>query len=346
MPFFASALAVTVTLVAALLPPLHTPGVPDSQRPAVYPAPPGYLLPWPGGQIHAVTQGEETSFTHNGTAAYAFDFDLNYETVVAARSGKVTMVKSDSNSGGCSSSFSPDTNYVLIDHGDGTSGVYMHLAYNGVLVKPGDLVQQGQPIALSGETGVTCSADDSGPGPHLHFQVERTQDGQYFTQSLPIAFDDIPSNNGVPQEGQSYVSGNFGSGQEQTVKLTPHHVPRVFNPVAKPKDPTLQEAPPPPPPGATPSPSDTPLADDSNTPTAVASSTLTPEASETSTATDTETAVPTQTGTPTPEPTSTATPTSVPATPTDVPPSATAPPDPATAVPAAATPVATAPAGG
>ena len=35
-----------------------------------FPAPAGYLLPWAGGEIHAVNQGEETSFTHNGLAAH------------------------------------------------------------------------------------------------------------------------------------------------------------------------------------------------------------------------------------------------------------------------------------
>ncbi|MBF6599840.1 MAG: M23 family metallopeptidase [Dehalococcoidia bacterium] len=322
----------SVTIVAALLPPLHVPGVPDAPHASLYPAPPGYLLPWTGGEIHGVTQGEDTSFTHNGAAAYAFDFDLNYETVVAARSGKVTMVKADSNSGGCNSSYSSQTNYVVIDHGDGTSAAYMHLAYRGVLVKPGDLVEQGQPIAVSGETGVTCSADGTGPGPHLHLQVERTQPGQYFTQSLPIAFDDVSTTNGVPREGQSYVSENFGGGKAQTVKLTPRRVPRVFNPVARPKYPMLQEAPPPPPPTtATASPIGTAQPSQTTTPTAVPSTTLTPEASATLTATSTPvaSATPTPQATDTPTPAATSTPTA--ATPTTPPDTPTAPPAPATA---------------
>jgi murein DD-endopeptidase MepM/ murein hydrolase activator NlpD len=329
LPFLASALAAGVTIIAALLPPLHTPGVPDPGKPALFPAPPGYLLPWPGGQIHTVTQGEETSFTHNGLAAYAFDFDLNYSTVVAARSGKVVMVKEDSNSGGCDPSYSPSTNYVVIDHGDGTSGVYMHLAYNAVLVKVGDIVEQGQPIAVSGETGLTCSDDDSSPAPHLHFQVEKTQDGHYYTQSLPIAFDDIDTNNGVPREGQSYVSGNFGSGQPQSVKLTPHHVPRVFNPKAKPANPNLAE-------GAsnpdTPTPQPTMTPEASETPTPEASGTATEEPTATETPQPSDTPQPTDT----PASTSTAAPTDtpVPATDTPSPPTATPPPPSPTPPPA------------
>jgi hypothetical protein len=213
----------------------------DETNEGLFPAPPGYLLPWPGGEIQSVTQGEETSFTHNGLAAYAFDFDLSYDTIVASRSGKVTLIREDSNSGGCDPSFSSATNFVLIDHGDGTSGLYLHLAYDSVLVNPGDVVEQGEPIAISGETGVTCSGD-GGPGAHLHFQVQRTGEGGYFKQSLPIAFDDIPDNEGIPQEGRSYVSGNFGKGKPQKIALTPRRVPRTFNPVAVPANPALIEA--------------------------------------------------------------------------------------------------------
>jgi murein DD-endopeptidase MepM/ murein hydrolase activator NlpD len=243
VPFIASAVAVAFTLVAALMPALEIPGAsggPADKPP--YPAPAGYLLPWAGGEIHAVTQGEETSLTHNGAAAYAFDFDLSYDTVVASRAGKVTFVREDSNVGGCSAAFSGSANYVVVDHGDGTSALYLHVAQDSVRVKPGDLVAQGEPIAISGETGLTCSGDSGGPGPHLHFQVEHTQPNRYFTQSLPVAFDEISKDDGVPQDGQSYVSGNYGRGREQRIKLTPHRVPRPFAPVATPADPTLIEA--------------------------------------------------------------------------------------------------------
>ena len=75
MPFAAMAFAVTISFLAAMLPPITLGG--RTSADPLYPAAPGYLLPWEGGQIHEVTQGEETGFTHNGTAAYAFDFNLN-----------------------------------------------------------------------------------------------------------------------------------------------------------------------------------------------------------------------------------------------------------------------------
>lgn len=329
MPFLASFLTVSVALIAAIVPTFQLPGSTPADKPP-FPAPPGYVLPWIGGEIQAVTQGEETSVTHNGLAAYAFDFDLNYGIVVAARAGKVVMVRQDSTAGGCSGAYSGAANYVVIDHGDGTSALYLHLAPAAVFVKPGQFIDQGQAIAVSGETGLTCSDDMKGPGRHLHFQVERTEDGRhYFTQSLPIAFDDISKNDGVPQEGQSYVSGNFGRGKPQKIKLTPHHDPRPFNPVATPADPSLLEGDH----DATPVPADTPTPDLGP----AVDGASTPEETSTSRPTHTPTPRPTHTPTPTveaapsdtpaPAPSDTPVPASTPV-PTDTPPSPTATPTP------------------
>lgn len=322
-----SPLFFAVTVVAAVTSAISMPGGGASEE-ELYPAPPGYLLPWAGGEIHSVTQGEETSFTHNGLAAYAYDFDLNYDTVVASRPGKIVATRDDSNLGGCSAIYSTWTNYVVIDHGDGTAALYYHLAYGSVIVEPGEIVDRGEPIAVSGETGVTCSDIDGGPGPHLHFQVQRFDGEHYFTQSLPIAFDDIPDNDGVPQTGRSYVSGNYGPGEPQKIKLTPRRVPRVFNPTARPANPDLVEdepaliprgadssdAPPAPPPPESGTPTPTPwvLPDPDSYPTETPQPTRTPSVTPTNThtpaATHTHTpppATPTPTHTQTPVPTDT-----------------------------------------
>jgi hypothetical protein len=333
LAFFASAILGTVTLIAAIVPAINIPGRPGTEPP-LFPAPPGYLLPWAGGEIQGVTQGEETTFTHNGLSAYAYDFDLNYGTVVAARAGKVIFAYAGSNSGGCSRYYSSSTNYVAIDHGDGTVGLYMHLAYNSITVKPGDLVAQGQPIAVSGETGVTCSDDGRDPGPHLHFQVEQFDAEHYLTQSLPIAFDDIPEKGGVPAEGRSYVSGNFGRGKPQKIKLTPYRVSREFNPRAVPLNADLIPKEPVAAPTSTPT--DTPTA--TETPQPLAESLITPIPTDTRVPSETPTETPTTEATAIPPPPTAPPPpaTSTPVPPTDtavVPPTLTPTPPPATATP-------------
>ena len=53
-------------------------------------------------------------------------------------------------------------NRVIIDHGDGVSTLYAHASK--LLVSVGDTVEQGDTIALVGETGAAT-------GPHLHIEV-------------------------------------------------------------------------------------------------------------------------------------------------------------------------------
>lgn len=85
---------------------------------------------------------------HSGT-----DFRAKVGTpIVAANSGRVALVKDRFYSGGT----------VLLDHGEGVYSCYFHLSAFSVV--EGDLVQKGQKIGLSGESGRVT-------GPHLHFSV-------------------------------------------------------------------------------------------------------------------------------------------------------------------------------
>lgn len=52
--------------------------------------------------------------------------------------------------------------FVVVDHGDGIFTLYMHLSK--FQVKPGEAVEKGQVLALSGSSGRVT-------GPHLHFGV-------------------------------------------------------------------------------------------------------------------------------------------------------------------------------
>ncbi|MFZ5757814.1 MAG: M23 family metallopeptidase [Pseudomonadota bacterium] len=55
-------------------------------------------------------------------------------------------------------------NMVEISHGDGISTVYAHASR--VLVRVGDIVREGQPVAKLGSTGRST-------GPHVHYEVRR-----------------------------------------------------------------------------------------------------------------------------------------------------------------------------
>lgn len=87
--------------------------------------------------------------THEG-----LDFPAPTGTPVAAiASGIVTAVKTGTYAG----------LFVVVNHGDGWTSRSMHLSE--ALVRPGDVVRQGQTIGRVGSTGVQSS------GPHLHLDL-------------------------------------------------------------------------------------------------------------------------------------------------------------------------------
>ncbi len=88
-------------------------------------------------------------------------------TVRASRAGQVTVAGWLGGYGNC----------VMIDHGDGVVTVYGHLSE--VTVSVGEYVDQGERVALSGNTGRST-------GPHLHFEIRV---------------------NGVPVDPEPYLQG-------------------------------------------------------------------------------------------------------------------------------------------
>lgn len=191
-----------------------------------------YKLPWAVGEVHSVMQGNSRfddahqcisgCSTHNDDSMrFAFDFDLPEGTpVLAARAGTVSLANgswpsdhcvlaADSENGG-SLVLGNETNFVEIDHGDGTSALYLHLSEVSPSierkVRTGVRVEQGEVLGLSGKTGFT------GCVPHLHFQVEVSVRADWFTTSLPVSFADhdviARTTDGVPVERESYDSEN------------------------------------------------------------------------------------------------------------------------------------------
>ncbi len=130
-----------------------------------------YALPFPEGKKYRVIQGYFSGFTHKERAALDFNMKRG-DTITAARDGVVLRVKEDGTKGGLNKKYRPHGNNVVIQHSDGSRAGYWHMLHNGVLVNVGDTVRTGQPIGLSGKTGLAFV-------PHLHFLVWTSQNGQW-----------------------------------------------------------------------------------------------------------------------------------------------------------------------
>lgn len=184
---------------------------------------PLYQLPIANGSALTVWQGVGEGPGRTPDEANAFDFvatdgSPRFE-VVAARGGTVVSSRAGVVGGRCEEPMEgppPDcwrnVNYLLIDHGDGTSALYTHLQRGSLQVRSGDVVAAGQPLADAGRSGWT---DHIG----LRFQVQPTptwdvrgRGGWFMTESLPVSFADPDvleqRPDGVPQTDDLVVSGN------------------------------------------------------------------------------------------------------------------------------------------
>ncbi len=111
-----------------------------------WPAPGYYTITCPfGPRIHPILKVQKS---HSGMDIGA----PSGASVVAAADGTVIV-------SGYSTAYG---NYIVIDHGGGTTTLYGHHSAN--LVSKGAVVKQGQKIAKVGSTGWST-------GPHLHFEV-------------------------------------------------------------------------------------------------------------------------------------------------------------------------------
>jgi murein DD-endopeptidase MepM/ murein hydrolase activator NlpD len=138
-----------------------------------------YTLPYQPNSIHRLVQGYFSYYSHKHRAALDFKMKRG-TTVCAARGGVVLRIKQDGNKGGWNKKYRPYGNVIVIQHADNSRAGYWHLQYNSAMVKVGDTVQQGQPIALSGKTGYTLF-------PHLHFIVWRFDSAGNWVQ-VPTRF--------------------------------------------------------------------------------------------------------------------------------------------------------------
>ena len=142
-----------------------------------------YILPWHIGQTYLANPhaARETSVQR-----YALDILMPIGTdVLAIRAGIAVGVEEGFVDG---DNVLGHENYVFVEHEDGSVARYLHLTQMGAIVEVGDLVQQGQPIGLSGHTGNSTE-------PHLHFDVTHSccvvppnYNELPFGETFPLAF--------------------------------------------------------------------------------------------------------------------------------------------------------------
>lgn len=112
-----------------------------------------------------ISQGNNQG-SHTGKGKYAYDFALSVgQNVRAVKSGTILKIKENSTSYGCNSVYANDANYVVIDHGNNETSLYLHLKENSVPYIVGQFVNKGDIIGEVGLSGWVCGA-------HLHFQVQ------------------------------------------------------------------------------------------------------------------------------------------------------------------------------
>lgn len=116
-------------------------------------AEPPLYAPWPCGTSYTISQGHNTG-SHVDEGAWAWDIGIPVGGEVSAPAdGVVRRVEMSSTTGGCSSSYANDANYVVLDFGDGTEALFLHLQANSSPFSEGDFVSQGDVVGRVGLTG-------------------------------------------------------------------------------------------------------------------------------------------------------------------------------------------------
>ena len=165
-----------------------------------------YVLPYAVNTSHYLSQGNCTSSSndggHRGVKKFGYDFDMAIGTpIVAARGGMVLQLEESHVDGQIA--FAGLDNYLVIEHPDGTTGLYGHVTHAGVAVSIGEIVEAGQVVAYSGNTGNTAN------NPHLHFSVQSCDPvsrGTDACPTLPVTFRNTEPNPAGLRAGRTYLA--------------------------------------------------------------------------------------------------------------------------------------------
>jgi murein DD-endopeptidase MepM/ murein hydrolase activator NlpD len=125
-----------------------------------------YAWPFPPSAVARLSQGPGGPTHHDRYSRYAIDLAVPEGTpVLAARAGVVVFLENRYFETGLDmAKYLTRSNQVRILHDDGSMGSYGHLFPDSIDLEPGQRVEVGEQIGLSGNTGYSS-------GPHLHFVV-------------------------------------------------------------------------------------------------------------------------------------------------------------------------------
>jgi murein DD-endopeptidase MepM/ murein hydrolase activator NlpD len=149
---------------------------------AVHDARAVYRLPFENGKRYMVSQAPGGPLMTHTTASQRDAIDIvmpEGDAVVAARSGIVIENLRPFDTGRMEPYFYDKANVVRILHDDGTWADYAHLLKYTANIVPGQRIEAGVEIGLSGSSGFSG-------GPHLHFVVQKNDDGKVV--SVPVQF--------------------------------------------------------------------------------------------------------------------------------------------------------------
>jgi murein DD-endopeptidase MepM/ murein hydrolase activator NlpD len=146
----------------------------------------GYKLPMAAGEPWVVTQGPYGTFSHWGNSLHAYDIaPRSGRCVVAMKAGIAYTYDLGLRQDHRHHSFG---NYITIDHGNGEFSHYAHLASGTFAVENGQRVEQGQALAIAGNSGYTLG---EGGGYHVHVSVTRGL--AIAAPSIPFQFEELPA---------------------------------------------------------------------------------------------------------------------------------------------------------
>ncbi|MEP3207135.1 MAG: M23 family metallopeptidase [Gilvibacter sp.] len=159
-----------------------------------------YALPYPVGKSYSIGLSNCGGGTHSEGQPDQFAINIIMpigSTVTASRHGTVMFVEESG------LNYEDTNNMVIVRDEDGFFIQYQHLAPDGALVEVGDFVSYGQPIALSGASGLANSA-------YLHLVVTRFGDWRFpYRRSYPITFFNTSPNPHSLIQGETYEALSY-----------------------------------------------------------------------------------------------------------------------------------------